>query len=186
MSAKLIAKGYPPEWVSGEIQSEIYERANWRCEHCGEEFHEGTTIAKTARNADGKPRILTVHHLDGNPANCDWTNLLACCQVCHLHIQAVWKPGGVLPAHWEQPPRWIAERELPYKPNGQLSLWPRMRYTFIGDALTAPRLVGLQCDPVRRRDGRCVVSVKMATALVVDGLGRKYVVPRRRLRLNER
>lgn len=187
MSARLIAKGYPARWVSGEIQREVCVLAGWRCEHCGAEFWPGTTLAKEARNADGKPRILTVHHLDGNPANCEWTNLLACCQVCHLHIQAVWRLGSILPASWPQPPTWIAIRKLPYMPNGQLSLWPaRTRYTYLGDALTDPRLVGMLCDPVRRADGRCVISLKMATALVEDGLGRKYVVPRRRLRLNNK
>jgi hypothetical protein len=33
-------------------------------------------------------RILTVHHLDGNKANCRWWNLAALCQRCHLEIQA--------------------------------------------------------------------------------------------------
>lgn len=33
-------------------------------------------------------RILTVHHLDGNKANCEWWNLLALCQRCHLTIQS--------------------------------------------------------------------------------------------------
>lgn len=60
-----------------------------------------------------------------------------------------------------------------------------MRYTYKGDKLTEPELVGLQCDPVRRPDGKCIVSVKMATALVVDGSGRKHVVLRRKLRLNK-
>lgn len=32
-------------------------------------------------------RILTVHHFDGNKANCAWWNLLALCQRCHLTIQ---------------------------------------------------------------------------------------------------
>jgi hypothetical protein len=32
-------------------------------------------------------RILTVHHLDGNKANCELWNLAALCQRCHLHIQ---------------------------------------------------------------------------------------------------
>lgn len=114
---------YPPAWISGDIQRDICTRANWTCEHCGMEFPPGDTRAVSARNRDGKPSILTVHHLDGNPANCDWSNLLACCQACHLHIQAIWKPGGVLPASWPQPPTWIAIRNLPYIPNGQLSLW---------------------------------------------------------------
>lgn len=33
-------------------------------------------------------RVATVHHLDGNKANCVWWNLLAVCQRCHLHVQA--------------------------------------------------------------------------------------------------
>lgn len=33
-------------------------------------------------------RIGTVHHLDGNKANCSWWNLLALCQRCHLTIQS--------------------------------------------------------------------------------------------------
>lgn len=32
-------------------------------------------------------RILTVHHLDGDKANCRWWNLAALCQRCHLTIQ---------------------------------------------------------------------------------------------------
>jgi len=32
-------------------------------------------------------RILTVHHLDGNPLNCKWYNLVALCQRCHLRVQ---------------------------------------------------------------------------------------------------
>jgi hypothetical protein len=37
-------------------------------------------------------RILTVHHLDGNKANCSWWNLLALCQRCHLTVQGNVKP----------------------------------------------------------------------------------------------
>ena len=59
-----------------------------------------------------------------------------------------------------------------------------MRYTYLGNAQTDPTLCNLQCDPVRRADGKCIVGVKMATALVIDAQGRKHVVLRRRLRLN--
>ncbi len=38
-------------------------------------------------------RIGTVHHLDGNKANCVWWNLLALCQRCHLQIQGKVIPG---------------------------------------------------------------------------------------------
>lgn len=120
-----MASGYPPEWVSGAIQRAIYERAGWRCEHCGMAFVPGTTLAETARNRNGRPVILTCHHLDGNPANSyDWRNLLACCQICHLHIQAKWKPGGVLPLAWgNQPPDWLVARGLPYQRHPQLPLF---------------------------------------------------------------
>ena len=47
-------------------------------------------------------RILTVHHLDGNKANCRWHNLVALCQRDHLAIQ-----GKVVmdrPWPWEHTP----------------------------------------------------------------------------------
>lgn len=105
---------YPPEWLTSEIQAEIYQRAEWRCEHCGIEFVPGTTIAREAKRRDGKPMILTCHHLDGNPANCDYTNLVALCQRCHLHVQGKWRPGGVLPPEWGVPD-WIEKRGLEYR-----------------------------------------------------------------------
>ena len=37
---------------------------------------------------DCKQRTLTVHHLDGDKANCRLWNLAALCQQCHLQIQA--------------------------------------------------------------------------------------------------
>jgi hypothetical protein len=44
-------------------------------------------------------RILTVHHLDGNKANCRWWNLASLCQRCHLQIQGKVLMGRVYP--WE-------------------------------------------------------------------------------------
>lgn len=61
-----------------------------------------------------------------------------------------------------------------------------MRYTYLGNKLTRDDMVGMQCDPVRRADGRCIVNVKMAIALVSDENGKKHVVLRRRLRLNNK
>lgn len=50
------------------------------------------TAAYVLREARGlvvaEWRILTVHHLDGNKSNCEWWNLLAICQRCHLRTQA--------------------------------------------------------------------------------------------------
>lgn len=58
-----------------------------------------------------------------------------------------------------------------------------MRYVYLGDKLTDPALKGMEFDPVRDARGKCVVSQRMATALVVDAIGRRHVVLRRRLRL---
>lgn len=58
-----------------------------------------------------------------------------------------------------------------------------MRYVYLGDGATAPELRGMLCDPVRRPDGKCIISIRMASALVVDASGVRYVVARRRLRV---
>lgn len=112
---------YPPNW--DDIRQAAYERAGWRCEHCGMEFAAGTTKALSGKNKNGDPIILTVHHIDGNTTNNDWRNLLACCQICHLHIQGTWKPGQQIPLEWYGVPHWLLERELTYWI--QLELIPR-------------------------------------------------------------
>lgn len=60
-----------------------------------------------------------------------------------------------------------------------------MRYLYLGDALTDRALVGQPCDPVRRTDGKCILSTRTATALVQFSDGIRHVVKRRRLRLAE-
>ena len=57
-----------------------------------------------------------------------------------------------------------------------------MRYTYRGDRLTDPKLKGMQCNPVRRLDGKCIRSRK-ATMLVTDG-NINYVILARQLRIN--
>lgn len=60
-----------------------------------------------------------------------------------------------------------------------------MRYTYLGDAMTDPALIGAACDPVFRDDGKCIVSQRMATQLVrFAGEDFNRVVKRRRLRVN--
>jgi hypothetical protein len=44
----------------------------------------------------------------------------------------------------------------------------------------------MQCDPVLDSRGKCIVSVRFATAAVVDEHGKIHFVPRRRLRLNDK
>lgn len=64
---------YPADWKA--IADAVKEAAGWACVRCGA-AHE---------NRNGYR--LTVHHLDLNPANCEWWNLPALCCVCHLQIQ---------------------------------------------------------------------------------------------------
>lgn len=112
---------YPSDWDA--IADAAKERVNWMCEHCGMQFVPGTNKAAEAVNANGKPTILTVHHLSGDKADCRWENLLVCCQKCHLHIQASWGPGQPLPARWQAAPGWLIERGLAYLPAPQLRLF---------------------------------------------------------------
>jgi len=84
---------YPDNW--SEIADEIKDKAGRKCENCDSDSVPG--------------RILTVHHLDLNKANCTYENLLACCQVCHLSIQAKYRPGQM----WlTEKPEWAKKRNL--------------------------------------------------------------------------
>lgn len=87
---------YPDDW--DEIARDVKDRAEWHCEHCGHKHdpEHGYT--------------LTVHHLDGVKSNCDYTNLVALCQRCHLHIQAIYRPGQMALPGWWIP--WMQERGL--------------------------------------------------------------------------
>lgn len=65
---------YPVNWPA--IAQQVKDDAGWCCVRCGH-LHDIDA-----------GYMLTVHHLDLNPANCVWWNLLALCQRCHLSIQA--------------------------------------------------------------------------------------------------
>lgn len=64
---------YPKDWP--KIALRIKDKAGQRCERCRHE------------NDRESGHVLTVHHLDGNKANCEDWNLAALCQRCHLKIQ---------------------------------------------------------------------------------------------------
>jgi len=87
---------YPHNWP--EIARTVKDAASWRCIRCGHP-HESPSERIPCDDRcdarrhpggldDGRQRVLTVHHLDGDKSNCAWWNLAALCQVCHLHIQA--------------------------------------------------------------------------------------------------
>jgi len=65
---------YPPNW--NEIAQAVKAAAGWKCVRC-DHLHDIPAGF-----------MLTVHHLDLNPANCAWWNIPALCQKCHLTIQA--------------------------------------------------------------------------------------------------
>lgn len=69
---------YPADWPG--IAHRVKEAAGWKCIRCCHQHHRESW------------HILTVHHLDGDKANCSWWNLLALCQRCHLSVQARVKP----------------------------------------------------------------------------------------------
>jgi 5-methylcytosine-specific restriction endonuclease McrA len=87
---------YPVNWP--EIATAVKAAANWHCEHCGHPDDVATG------------HVLTVHHLDGDPANCNWRNLVALCQRCHLSIQAHFYPGQIVAPFAR--PEWRRRRGL--------------------------------------------------------------------------
>jgi len=117
---------YPSNW--NEIRAAILKRADNRCEFCGVdngskgwrdkhgEFHAIVDLAyasvRDLRLMTGMKVIaivLTVAHLDHNPANCEPDNLRALCQMCHLnydlkhhlrnasHTRSVKRAGPTIP-----------------------------------------------------------------------------------------
>ena len=78
---------YPEDWP--DIARRVRMAAGNHCEKCGSPSVPG--------------RILTVHHLDGDKSNCADENLVAFCQVCHLHVQAKYRLGQAVmwPEEWQ-------------------------------------------------------------------------------------
>ncbi|MGE4163890.1 MAG: HNH endonuclease signature motif containing protein [Vicinamibacterales bacterium] len=99
-----ITGAYAPDQPA--IHDRVRAEAGHRCIRCGHPA-EGIKARRPCEPRcthldDGKPRVLTVHHLDGNKSNNVWWNLLALCQVCHLTIQAKVIPDR--PYLWEHTP----------------------------------------------------------------------------------
>jgi len=122
------ASAYPLDWP--EISLQVKEDAGWRCVRCGHRSErpgqllpcdEGCDLPRHPESWDHpdndlwphgglwpgqRQRVLTVHHLDGDKANCRWWNLPALCQVCHLSIQGRVEMGR----------RWMFEHSEWFKP----------------------------------------------------------------------
>lgn len=82
---------YPADWpvISTRIR---FERAQGRCECAGEcgAFHGARCEARHGAPSPytGSLVVLTVMHLNHDPADCRDENLLAGCQRCHLRYDA--------------------------------------------------------------------------------------------------
>lgn len=103
-----ISGAYPPN--RDALHDQVRAEAGGRCIRCGHPDEKPSARVacdeRCSHKPDGKQRILTVHHLDGNKSNSAWWNLLALCQVCHLTIQ-----GKLIP---ERPYLW--EHSAWFKP----------------------------------------------------------------------
>lgn len=90
-----MSDGYPAAWPA--IARAVKAAGGWRCVRCGHPHETPSRRADCDRHCrhkdDARQRVLTVHHLDGDKANCAAWNLAALCQVCHLFVQAVYLPG---------------------------------------------------------------------------------------------
>lgn len=83
---------YPEDWP--EIAQRVKAGAGWKCVRCGHPHDRDTG------------HVLTVHHIDLNPANNAWWNTVALCQRCHLHVQAkviIERPWMFEHAPWFKP-----------------------------------------------------------------------------------
>lgn len=83
---------YPANW--SEIAKAVKDEADWQCVRC------------THDHAPDLGYCLTVHHFDGDKANCERWNLMALCQRCHLKVQAKADPRQPImfnPSLWAMP-----------------------------------------------------------------------------------
>jgi hypothetical protein len=120
--------GYPFAWHEGapSVKDLVREEAGHRCVRCQHPFVVGETPGEWSpcddRCIHGGPlrrigagadrvyqahwRVLTVHHLTGDKADCRWFNLMAACQRCHLEIQGRVNMAQVYPhehSEWFKP-----------------------------------------------------------------------------------
>jgi len=89
-------KDYPSNW--DDIKLSIKDNAGWRCVRCGHPHEKRKERIPCDGQCDptrhpgglndGRQRILTIHHLDGDKMNSSWWNLAPLCQCCHLSVQA--------------------------------------------------------------------------------------------------
>ena len=90
MVRRTFRNDYAADWP--QIARRVKEAAGWRCIRCGHPYRPGDDPRhcddRCTHAPDGKARVLTVDHVNGDKADNRWFNLAALCQVCHLQTQA--------------------------------------------------------------------------------------------------
>ncbi len=77
-------KLYPPNWA--RISKLTRDAAGQKCELC-------SAPNGSRSNRTGGTVVLTVHHINGDPADNRRCNLIALCQRCHLRLDRPYKMG---------------------------------------------------------------------------------------------
>lgn len=131
---EVVSNVYPPNWR--DIAEAKKAACGWRCERCGHPDDPAKCRMLGVRRGrlpcdfacehpyDGKQRVLTVHHLDGNKGNIEPWNLAVLCQKCHLEIQGkvrFYRPWMLphtpwMARHVEDYNAWARERGQPLLP----------------------------------------------------------------------
>lgn len=84
-----------PEWSPCDSRCHHGGEVRWRHVESGKLVEQATDAiilgdllrAGEIADVEARYRVLTVHHLTGDKADCRWWNLTALCQRCHLYIQ---------------------------------------------------------------------------------------------------
>lgn len=86
-----------PLRVVEDRDPDTLEAVRWQ--RLNPELNAGVMAAKWAFPVEARWRILTVHHLTGEKADCRWWNLVAVCQRDHLYLQGRVQMDQIWP--WE-------------------------------------------------------------------------------------
>lgn len=74
---------YPDDW--DDIALQVKEKADWTCRRCGKQCY------RPGQPALDRRKVLTVHHRDHDPQNCEDDNLEALCAPCHLREEVAYR-----------------------------------------------------------------------------------------------
>lgn len=76
--------GYPDNW--SEIAATVKQSAGYRCNRCGLKCLPPNNSYRHLELSLRRKLSAQVHHLDGNPARNNRSNLVCLCSGCHLRM----------------------------------------------------------------------------------------------------